>query len=87
MESFKKLIPQEATVLRDGMKTTINPERCVVGDIVFVKSGDRIPADIRIVESKGMKASIKFAQLMKDIMLIFIVFFPCKKQLNKKFCC
>ena len=58
MESFKKLIPQEAVVMRDGMKMTINPEQCVLGDIVFVKGGDKIPADIRIVESKGMKASV-----------------------------
>ncbi|XP_065649784.1 sodium/potassium-transporting ATPase subunit alpha-like isoform X2 [Hydra vulgaris] len=55
MESFKKLIPQEAIVLRDGSKIAINPSQCVVGDVVFLKSGDRIPADVRIVESKGMK--------------------------------
>ncbi|XP_065649793.1 sodium/potassium-transporting ATPase subunit alpha-like isoform X5 [Hydra vulgaris] len=55
MKSFQKLIPQEATVLRDGLKMTINPSYCVVGDIVFVKSGDTIPADIRIFKSNGMK--------------------------------
>ncbi|NP_001296716.1 sodium/potassium-transporting ATPase subunit alpha [Hydra vulgaris] len=55
MESFKKMIPQEALVLRDGKKITINAEQCVVGDVVFVKFGDRIPADIRIVECKGLK--------------------------------
>ncbi|XP_012560801.1 sodium/potassium-transporting ATPase subunit alpha-like [Hydra vulgaris] len=55
MESFKKMIPQEANVLREGQKITINAEQCVVGDVVFVKFGDRIPADIRIVECKGLK--------------------------------
>lgn len=52
MESFKNLVPQYATVLRDGQKHTIPAEEVVVGDIVEVKGGDRIPADIRIVKGK-----------------------------------
>jgi len=55
MESFKKMIPQEATVMRDGTKININAEECVVGDIVFVKFGDRVPADVRVIESNGFK--------------------------------
>jgi len=55
MESFKKMVPQEATVRRDGKIITINATECVVGDIVLVKFGDRVPADIRIVEAKGFK--------------------------------
>lgn len=55
MESFKKMIPQEATVLRDGAKVNINAEQCTIGDIVFVKFGDRVPADLRIIESHGFK--------------------------------
>ena len=55
MEIFKKMIPQEATVIRDGTKIQINAEDCVLGDIVFVKFGDRIPADIRIIEAMGFK--------------------------------
>ena len=64
MESFKKMIPQEATVMRDGAKIQINAEECVIGDIVFVKFGDRIPADIRVVESMGFK--------VQDINLILV---------------
>lgn len=52
MESFKNLVPQYATVVRDGQKHTIPAEEVVVGDIVEVKGGDRIPADIRIVKGK-----------------------------------
>jgi len=55
MESFKKMIPQEATVLRDGAKLNINATECTIGDIVFVKFGDRVPADVRIIESHGFK--------------------------------
>ena len=32
-------------------------ESLVVGDIVNVKSGDRIPADIRIIKSSGFKVT------------------------------
>merc|ERR1712142_894636 len=55
MESFKKMVPREATVKRDGKIITINATECVVGDVVLVKFGDRVPADLRIVESKGFK--------------------------------
>jgi len=55
MESFAKMVPQEAVVLRDGKKLNINAVDCVIGDVVFVKFGDRVPADLRVVESKGFK--------------------------------
>lgn len=49
------VIIQEATVLRDGQKHTLNAEKLVMGDIIFVKFGDRIPADIRVIEARGFK--------------------------------
>merc|ERR1739838_406411 len=55
MDSFKNLIPQQALVIRDGEKSQIVAESLVVGDIVEVKGGDRIPADLRIVHAAGMK--------------------------------
>jgi len=55
MESFKNLIPQQALVIRNGEKCSILAETLVVGDIVEVKGGDRIPADLRIISSANMK--------------------------------
>ena len=55
MESFKNLVPQEAHVLRGGERYTINAEQVVVGDVIFVKGGDRVPADLRVVEARGFK--------------------------------
>ena len=46
---------QEAKVLRDGMQQTIVAEDLVVGDVVNVQFGDKIPADIRIIQSSGFK--------------------------------
>lgn len=42
-------------MLRSGEKLTLRAEDIVVGDVVEVKFGDRIPADIRILESRGFK--------------------------------
>ncbi|XP_029375823.1 LOW QUALITY PROTEIN: sodium/potassium-transporting ATPase subunit alpha-1-like [Echeneis naucrates] len=55
MDSFKNLVPQQALVLRDGEKKSINAEEVVVGDLVEVKGGDRIPADLRIISAHGCK--------------------------------
>ncbi|UYV72412.1 ATP1A1 [Cordylochernes scorpioides] len=55
MESFKNMVPQYATVLRDGQKMTIPAEEVVLGDIVELKSGNRIPADIRVISAFGFK--------------------------------
>ena len=55
MESFANLVPQYALCLREGQKLTIKAEELTVGDIVEVKFGDRIPADLRILEAKGLK--------------------------------
>ena len=39
-------------MIRDGKKHILNAEDLVRGDVVIVKAGDRIPADLRIVESR-----------------------------------
>ena len=44
-------------MLRDGRKSVVPVEKLVVGDIVDVKSGDRVPADIRILSCAGFKVS------------------------------
>merc|ERR1719223_336383 len=55
MESFKNLVPQQALVFRNGEKATVSARELALGDIVEVKGGDRIPADLRIISSSSMK--------------------------------
>ncbi|XP_028987788.1 sodium/potassium-transporting ATPase subunit alpha-2 [Betta splendens] len=55
MDSFKKMVPQQATVIREGEKMQINAELVVLGDLVEIKGGDRIPADLRVISSSGCK--------------------------------
>uniref|UniRef100_A0A9L0IJN8 Sodium/potassium-transporting ATPase subunit alpha n=1 Tax=Equus asinus TaxID=9793 RepID=A0A9L0IJN8_EQUAS len=55
MASFSKMIPQQALVIRDSEKKTVPAEQLVVGDIVEIKGGDKIPADIRLLSTQGCK--------------------------------
>merc|ERR1711990_890262 len=55
MESFKNLVPQYALVRRDGEKISISAAELTLGDIVEVKFGDRVPADLRVLEARGFK--------------------------------
>jgi len=55
MESFANMVPQYALAIREGDKISVKAEDLVIGDIIDIKFGDRIPADIRVVESKGFK--------------------------------
>jgi magnesium-transporting ATPase (P-type) len=55
LESIREMLSLEAVVIRDGKKQTIEAEELVPGDVVMMKSGDKIPADIRLVKSKDFR--------------------------------
>lgn len=48
---------QQALVIRDSEKKTIPAEQLVVGDIVEIKGGDQVPADVRVLTAQGCKVS------------------------------
>ena len=55
IESLKKMMTTEAIVIRDGEKTNISSVDLVPGDIVLLESGSKVPADLRLLESKDLK--------------------------------
>lgn len=57
LEKLKKVLKTKATVLRGGVKKEIFKEDLVVGDIIFLRAGDRVPADGRLIESNNLKIS------------------------------
>ncbi|XP_054165215.1 sodium/potassium-transporting ATPase subunit alpha-like, partial [Oppia nitens] len=54
-KSFKNMTPPQTTVIREGRRRQIPADQIVVGDLVYCKAGDRVPADIRIVRCESMK--------------------------------
>lgn len=55
IEALSKMLTTEATVLRSGQKKRISSLELVPGDIVILRSGDKVPADIRLYETKDLK--------------------------------
>lgn len=55
MGGFGQLVPQRTVVIRAGQFQSIPAEDLVPGDILRVKGGDKIPADMRIIHCSGMK--------------------------------
>ncbi|MCH8487152.1 MAG: cation-transporting P-type ATPase [Candidatus Cyclonatronum sp.] len=56
LENLKQMLSLKATVVRDGKRTEIAAEELVPGDVVRLESGDKIPADIRFVYARNLKA-------------------------------
>ncbi|MDT2604822.1 HAD-IC family P-type ATPase [Enterococcus dongliensis] len=50
LDGLKQMMGQEAVVLNEGQPIKVNSEELVQGDIVILKSGDVIPADLRLIE-------------------------------------
>lgn len=55
METFANMVPQRATVIRGGEVVSIFTKEVVVGDLIDLKFGDQVPADVRIIKSQGFK--------------------------------
>ncbi len=54
MDSLSKLVSYTATVLRDNKEISIASEDLVLGDVVLLESGERVSADLRIIESTNL---------------------------------
>ncbi len=54
-DALQKMIMTQVRVLREGESYEINSEELVPGDIVQLESGERVPADMRIVEAHNLE--------------------------------
>ncbi|HIE17934.1 MAG TPA: HAD family hydrolase, partial [Dehalococcoidia bacterium] len=55
MEALKRMAAPLTSVLRDGREVEIPARELVPGDIVLLKTGDRIPADGRLIEAVNLR--------------------------------
>ncbi|HEX6137312.1 MAG TPA: HAD-IC family P-type ATPase, partial [Casimicrobiaceae bacterium] len=54
LDALRELASPRARVLRDGEWRTIAGREVVVGDVLRVKEGDRVPADARLTSATGL---------------------------------
>ncbi len=55
LEGLKKMLSLHSVVIRDNHRIEIPSTELVPGDIVLLKAGDKVPADMRVLESKTLK--------------------------------
>lgn len=55
LDSIRNMLSAEARTLRGGETRMIPSEQLVPGDIVLLESGDKIPADLRLIEAKNLR--------------------------------
>ena len=55
LESISKMLSADARTVRDGEPRMIAADTLVPGDVVLLESGDKVPADLRLVEVKNLR--------------------------------
>lgn len=55
IEALRQMAAPTATVLRDGIEVKVHAREVVPGDVALLRTGDRIPADGRLIESINLQ--------------------------------
>ena len=55
MEKFRALVPEDTNVIRNGVSRPIPVAQLVRGDVIRLRSGDKVPADCRLIQNSSLK--------------------------------
>lgn len=55
LNAIRRMLSPSAIVLREGQRLQIPAEQLVPGDIVLLQSGDKVPADLRLLNCKNLR--------------------------------
>jgi len=55
MDAIRRMLAPRASVLRDGVRQTVDGEAVVSGDLVLLEAGDKVPADLRLLKVHGLQ--------------------------------
>lgn len=53
MSSIKGMLPSDVLVLRDGNEVKLPASELVQGDLIHVRLGEKVPADLRLIQASG----------------------------------
>jgi calcium-translocating P-type ATPase len=56
MAAIRDMLAPRAAVLRNGRRVTVDGAELVPGDVVLLEAGDKVPADLRVMEARGLAA-------------------------------
>jgi Ca2+-transporting ATPase len=56
IEALARMAAPSATVIRDGKEQEIDAQKLVPGDVLVLLTGDRVPADLRLMEAANLRA-------------------------------
>lgn len=57
LEALNKLLPFNVKIIRSGKESQIPAVEVVPGDVIRLDEGDKVPADLRLIESNGLKVN------------------------------
>ena len=55
LDAIRAMLSPRATVIRDGQRREIDAAELVPGDLVVLASGDRVPADLRLIDVRELR--------------------------------
>lgn len=55
LDALKKLASPKCRVIRDGVELEVEASTLVPGDIVLLREGDRVPADVRLIDVENLE--------------------------------
>lgn len=56
MDAIRKMLAPDAHVIRDGVRQSVPVETLVPGDVVLLEAGDKVPADMRMLQARRLQA-------------------------------
>jgi magnesium-transporting ATPase (P-type) len=55
LDAVRAMLATRATVVRDGQRHEVDADEIVLGDVVLLESGDRVPADVRLTRVHNLR--------------------------------
>ncbi len=55
LDAIRNMLSPQAVVLRDGQRLTVDADQLVPGDIVLLQAGDKVPADLRLLDTRNLR--------------------------------